>query len=188
MNKIILASGSPRRREIMELVGLEFDVINPDVDESIAGDMEPPEVVKTLSQRKAGAVSAQYPDRIVIGADTIVEIDGRILGKPGNRQEAVDMLSLLSGRQHRVYTGVSVFYGESHESFVCRTLVNFAPLSREIIESYVDTGEPMDKAGAYGIQGRGAVLVETIEGDYFNVMGLPISSLYFKIKNYLNNE
>ncbi|MPM19823.1 Septum formation protein Maf [bioreactor metagenome] len=176
--RLILASGSPRRRELLGQMGLgEFTVISPDIDESVWKDLPPGQQVRTLSASKAAAVAARQEGAMVIAADTVVVLDGLVLGKPRDREDAIRMLTALSGRRHEVYTGVTVTKDNvtltEHEI----TRVTFRLLSREEISHYVDTGEPMDKAGAYGIQRFGALLVEGIEGDYFNVMGLPVCRL-----------
>ncbi len=176
--KLILASGSPRRRELLGQMGLgEFTVISPDIDESGWKDLPAGQQVRMLSASKAAAVASGQDGAMVIAADTVVVLDGIVLGKPRDRADAVRMLTALSGRRHEVYTGVTVTKDNvtltEHEI----TKVTFRTLSREEISHYVDTGEPMDKAGGYGIQKFGALLVEGIEGDYFNVMGLPVCRL-----------
>lgn len=182
--KFILASGSPRRREILTMLGLDFEVDVPEVDEGrISSHGVTPDIyVQELAFLKAmTAAKAHLKDRgsYIIAADTIVCLDGDILGKPGDEEQAANMLARLSGRPHTVYTGICVVRMEDGKS-ECRaeeTKVTFKKLSPEIIERYIRTGEPMDKAGAYGIQGLGSVLVEKIEGDFFNVMGLPSALL-----------
>ena len=176
--KLILASQSPRRRELLERMGLDFTVISPQIDEDAFTDPDPAALVCTLSREKALAVAReQDPDVLVVAADTVVVLDGQALGKPGDEAGAAAMLAALSGRSHEVYTGVTVCRGDRAVTEAKRTEVTFRPLSREEIRSYVATGEPMDKAGAYGIQGFGALLVEGIRGDYFNVVGLPVCRL-----------
>lgn len=174
MEKIILASASPRRRELLTTVGCEFEIVVSDADETLEEGITPADAVETLARRKCAAVSTLKPDRVVLAADTLVAIDGNVLGKPAAPDEAKAMLRSLSGREHTVYTGVAVRRGDkevfSHEE----THVKFRELSDEEIDRYVATGEPMDKAGAYGIQERGALLVEGIRGDYPNVVGLPL--------------
>ena len=176
---IILASQSPRRKELLGQMGLKgFRIISPDVDETVEENLSPAQLVEELSLRKARAVAAEADeDDLIIAADTVVSLDGGILGKPSDEREAFAMLSALSGNRHRVYTGVTVLKGNravtSHEE----TIVTFRELDGEEIMDYIETGEPMDKAGAYGIQGLGALLVSGIEGDYFNVMGLPVFRL-----------
>ncbi len=177
--EIVLASGSPRRRQLLEQIGLTgFRVLPSDADESLPDGIAPGEAVERLSARKGAAVAAQArPGALVIAADTVVALDGAILGKPRDEGEAREMLSALSGRTHQVYTGVSLFHPGGRRTEHEVTAVTFRPLSQEEIAAYVATGEPMDKAGAYGIQGLGALLVERLEGDYFNVMGLPLCRL-----------
>jgi septum formation protein len=173
--KIILASGSPRRKQIMELAGIPCEVIVSNADETIEG--EPDEQVKELALRKARAVkSGIKEERVILAADTLVYIDGKVLGKPESAEEAFSMLRRLSGRSHVVYTGVAIC-GEEELVFVDAARVFFRPLSDEEIHAYIGTGEPFDKAGAYGVQERGSVLVERIEGDFYTVVGLPISKV-----------
>ena len=185
MTDIILASASPRRSELMTLAGFEFDVICADIDELVPENALPQEVVMSLALQKAQAVAKDHGKSAVVGSDTVVALDGKILGKPHSEKEAVEMLRSLSGRTHKVYTGVAIVCGDKVTSFFDETEVEFYPLTDEEIFDYVATGEPMDKAGAYGIQGRGAVLVKRINGDYFNVMGLPISKVYRELKDYV---
>lgn len=174
---IILASASPRRRQLLETLGLPFTVVAADVDEQMDGFHTPVEIVEQLSLRKAQAVAAQLTSGLVIGSDTIVVLDDQVLGKPVDKQQAVTMLSSLQGREHIVYTGVAVINaaGGAYEVAHSLTKVRMRALSRSRIEAYVATGEPLDKAGAYAIQGLGATLVEGIEGDYFTVVGLPLA-------------
>ena len=177
--EIVLASGSPRRRQLLEQIGLTgFRVLPSDADESLPDGIAPGKAVERLSARKGAAVAAQArPGALVIAADTVVALDGAILGKPRDRAEAEAMLTALSGRTHQVYTGVTLLQDGRRLTEHEVTAVTFRPLSPEEIAAYVSTGEPMDKAGAYGIQGLGALLVERLEGDYFNVMGLPLCRL-----------
>ena len=175
---LILASGSPRRRQLLEQIGLTFVVRSSDVDESVSPGLTPAQVVESLSARKGEAVAAEAaPGDLVLSADTVVALDGGILGKPRDRAEAEAMLTALSGRTHQVYTGVTLLQDGRRLTEHEVTAVTFRPLSPGEIAAYVSTGEPMDKAGAYGIQGLGALLVERLEGDYFNVMGLPLCRL-----------
>ena len=176
---IILASQSPRRRELLERMGLTgFQVISPDVDENLGEELPPAELVSRLSRRKAQAVAAKAgQDALVIAADTVVALEGTILGKPADELAAFRMLSALSGARHQVYTGVTVLRGEEAYTEYEVTDVTFRELSEGEIEDYIRTGEPMDKAGAYGIQGYGALFIEGIQGDYYNVMGLPVCRL-----------
>ena len=176
---IILASGSPRRRELLEQIGVKnYRIVSPDVDEHVEGHPAPEELVELLSRRKAEAVGAKAgADALVIAADTVVALDGAILGKPHSREEAGAMLAALSGREHAVYTGLTVLQGDRVVTGHERTAVTFRSLTGAEIDRYVATGEPMDKAGAYGIQGLGALLVSGIRGDYCNVVGLPVFRL-----------
>lgn len=175
---IILASGSPRRRQLLEQLGLSFTVQSSDVDESVEPGLSPAAMVEQLSLRKGQAVAERVgPDSLVLAADTVVALGDAVLGKPQDRAKAVSMLTSLSGKTHQVYTGVTLLGGGRRVTEHETTAVTFRSLSREEIVAYVDTGEPMDKAGAYGIQGYGALLVERPEGDYFNVMGLPLCRL-----------
>ena len=176
---IILASASPRRRELLERVGLtNFTVAAPNVDESVEPGLSPADVVETLSLRKARAAAENArPDELIIAADTVVVLDAGVLGKPRDADDAFAMLSALSGREHRVCTGVTVLRGDRAVTEHEETAVAFRELSPDEIRGYIATGEPMDKAGAYGIQGVGALLVSGIRGDYSNVMGLPVFRL-----------
>lgn len=175
--RVILASQSPRRRELLALIGITHHVRPADVDESVHPDEQPVPHCERLARAKAHTLAVQNPDAIVIGSDTIVVIDGDILGKPNDRAEAMAMLSRLSGRTHTVFTAVAVAHGGVTLSGVESVSVTFRALDAAQIAAYVDTGEPMDKAGAYGIQGFGATNVERIDGDYFAVMGLPLGRM-----------
>ena len=183
MIDFILASGSPRRKELLELIGLEFKVIVSQADEdSVSKDLKPELYVQELALLKASATAKEVlrnKNAVIISADTIVTLDGQILGKPKDEDDAFNMLSKLSGRENEVYTGYCVMR-ISNGKAVCgkvRTKVKFKDLSDDKIRGYINSGEPMDKAGAYGIQGLGSLLIEKIDGDYFNVVGLPISAL-----------
>lgn len=173
---LILASKSPRRKELLSLITTDFTVRAADVDETLPEGISPEDAVLYLSKIKAQAVFNGTD--MVIGADTIVVLDGKILGKPRNDEEAFSMLRELSGREHSVFTGVSVLNLNANIYFHRETKVKFCPLSDEEIWDYIKTGECSDKAGAYGIQGYGSRFVESINGDYFNVVGLPVSALY----------
>ena len=188
MSRVILASASPRRRELLKLILEEYEVLPSGAQEHVTAT-EPAAVVEELSALKAGDVflsQTGVEDLLVIGADTIVALDGQILGKPGDRQEALEMLRMLRGRKHQVYTGVTLVQRREgsvqKRTFHECTEVTFYPLTEEEIQNYVDTMEPMDKAGAYGIQGKGVFLVERICGDYNNVVGLPVARLYQEMK------
>ena len=177
--KIILASQSPRRKELLERMGIQdFETISPNVDESAFHGLPPEELVRRLSAEKAAAVAGKVgEDAIVIAADTVVALEGAVLGKPADELDAFKMLSALSGVRHQVYTGVTVCRDGEKQTAHEVTDVTFRELSEEEIEHYIATGEPMDKAGAYGIQGYGALLIQGISGDYYNVMGLPVCRL-----------
>lgn len=176
---IILASQSPRRKELLERMGIrDFETISPNVDESVFHGLPPEELVRRLSAEKAAAVAGRAgEDAIVIAADTVVALEGAVLGKPADELDAFKMLSALSGVRHQVYTGVTVCRGGEKQTAHEVTDVTFRELSEREIEDYISTGEPMDKAGAYGIQGYGALLIQGISGDYYNVMGLPVCRL-----------
>ena len=167
----------------MSLITEDFTVRVSDADESAPADLDPPALVELLAARKGGAVFAESaPGDTVIAADTVVVVDGEVLGKPRSPEEAARMLRRLSGRTHSVYTGVYLRRGNRTVSFACETAVTFYPLSEEEIAAYIATGEPFDKAGGYGIQGRGALLVKGIEGDYCNVVGLPVAEVSRALK------
>ncbi len=175
---LLLASQSPRRRRLLEQLGLRFDVAPARVDESVLADETPTDHVRRLALAKARAVAADRPDALVIAGDTVVALHDDILGKPADRDEAVAMLLRLQGHRHRVETGVAVIAPEGEEAVdVVGADVRFRVFDREMAEAYAATGEPADKAGAYGIQELGAVLVESVDGDYFAVMGLPVARM-----------
>lgn len=185
MSKIILASASPRRKELMELAGYDFEVICADIVEVVPEKATPQEAVMSLALQKAQAVAAEHKEAVVIGSDTVVALDGKILGKPHSEQEACEMLRSLSGRTHKVFTGVAIVCGGKVKNFFDETDVEFYSLGDDEIKKYVATGEPTDKAGAYGIQGKGSVLVKRINGDFFSVMGLPIAKLYREMSDFV---
>ena len=175
--QLILASASPRRKALLSLFGIPFTVRAADIDETMDPEKLPFDEVARVSRSKALAVSRGEED-IVIAADTIVVCQGKVLGKPHSEDEAASMLRLLSGRDHQVMTGCTILYGDRAETFTEVTSLHFRPLSEKEIQKYVQSGEPMDKAGAYGIQGGAALFCEKLEGDYYNVMGLPVCRLY----------
>lgn len=185
--RLILASQSPRRRELLEQIGIEFTVQPSTVEEKIT-ETDPRKVVQELAHQKAEDVAASVSEGTVLGADTIVVLDGKIMGKPKSRGHAVEMLQSLQGRTHSVFTGVALIRkgagSEQTLQFAEETQVTMYLMSREEIENYVDTKEPMDKAGAYGIQGRCAAFIERISGDYNNVVGLPVARIYQELKNW----
>lgn len=184
MSKLVLASGSPRRKELLENVGIQFDVVKSEIEEQIDHHLPPEQIVMELALQKAKDVSRRYREKVVLGADTIVTYENRILGKPANEEEAKRMLAMLSGRVHTVYTGVAIVTSSEVKTFYESTDVTFWQLSDEEIEAYFRTEEPMDKAGAYGIQRFGSILVKRISGDYFTVVGLPIASTVRELKRF----
>jgi len=190
MTHIILASTSPRRRELLRQIGLKFDVLPSNAPEDYEPGMAPIDVVRMLAERKAADIAKANPDSFVIAADTVVTADGEILGKPGTAERAVQMLQKLNGRAHQVMTGLALQCVNKgiRETLDVTTYVTFGELSKSIIEQYVATGEPLDKAGAYGVQGIGAVLVKSISGSYYNVVGLPLFEIASAIERHLGAE
>ena len=182
--RVILASASPRRKELLERIGVKFDILPATGEEVITKEL-PGEVVMELAKQKAEEVAKTAgADALVLGADTVVAYEGKILGKPKDEADALRMLTMLSGKEHEVYTGVALIDNrdQSMENFFERTKVTMYPVSEEEIRDYIAGGEPMDKAGAYAIQGLGAKFIQKIEGDYNNVVGLPIGRIYQEIK------
>ena len=177
--KLILASGSPRRNELLRMLGCKFQIVPSKVEEKINPRLSPIENVKRLSRQKALDVASKISDGIIVAADTDVVLNGKILGKPKNKKEAKRILKDLSGKEHRVITGLAVIDAKTKKILqdTVVTKVKFRKLNNELIEKYIASGGPLDKAGAYGIQGRAALLVESIKGDYFNVVGLPLNAL-----------
>ncbi len=186
---IVLASASPRRFELLKQIGLEFKVVPSNLDEEMVGNDSIDELVKNNAKAKGLKVAEHYPNALVISADTVVAFERKILGKPANEEEAFDMLKLLSGKTHQVYTGIGLFlkkYEGLKLDAVC-TNVTFRRLSEDEIWAYINTGEPFDKAGAYGIQGQGALLVERVEGCYYNVVGFPLAKFYLMLNEFLKH-
>jgi len=191
--RIILASASPRRHELLKIICDDFDCVVSECDESVFEGTTPTNAVMELARRKAGAVAYKLDkndETVVIGADTVVCLDGLILGKPANAETACSMLRRLAGRSHMVYTGVAIYLVSDgrivlKDNYYVGTEVFFNELSDEEISSYVSTGEPMDKAGAYGIQGLASKFIKSIDGDYYNVVGLPVSAVYESLKKIL---
>lgn len=182
--RVILASASPRRKELLERIGVKFDII-PATGEEVITKKIPEEVVMELAKQKAEEIAkVAEEDALIIGADTVVVCDGKILGKPKDEEDAFQMLTMLSGREHEVYTGVAMIDNreKSIENFFERTRVIMYPITEKEIREYIAGGEPMDKAGAYAIQGTGAKFIQKIEGDYHNVVGLPVGRIYQEIK------
>lgn len=184
--KLILASGSPRRQELLKLITEDFKVHAVAVDETLPTGMPVEMSAVFLADKKAKAGAELFPQQIVIGCDTVVILHDEIMGKPKDRQEAFQMLRKLSNETHTVMTGVALYYGKQSTSFTVETQVNFYTLSDDEINAYLDTGEPFDKAGAYGIQGKGALFVRYLEGDYFNVVGLPVAVLARNLRQFEN--
>ena len=173
--KIILASASPRRQELIKMI-TEDIIVNPcDCDETIKDGLKGREIAEYLSKIKGEAVKEQFKDEIIVSADTIVWLSDNVLGKPKSREDAFSMLRTLSGNTHSVFTGVTIIKGDKEKTFSQETKVTFYDLSDEEIYEYIDSGEVFDKAGSYGIQGKGGLLVKGIEGDYFSVVGLPVA-------------
>jgi len=172
--QLILASSSPRRRQLLELLGLKFEVRSANIDESIQGGETPSAYVERVAMLKAVRVAMQMPQALILGADTAVVVDGRILGKPQSPADARRMLTLLSGRSHAVLTGIALA-GTDQSSRIVESQIDFRVLSRGEIDWYIRTGEPMDKAGAYGAQGIGSFLIQSVHGSYSNVVGLPLA-------------
>lgn len=185
MKPIILASASPRRREICDLLGLEYTVEPATTEPAVSTALPPEEAVLRVARGKAEEVAAQHKNAVVLGADTVVAVDNDLLGKPHDEAEAAAMLRRLSGRKHRVITAVWVCDGKRSEGFCDSTEVEFLPMSETEIAAYVQSGEPMDKAGAYAVQGMGMRYIRGIHGDFYTVMGLPGGRLYAFLKNHL---
>lgn len=181
---LILASRSPRRRELLTMAGLDHICIPADIEESVPADTPLPKIPELLAYQKAAAVAADHPSDIVLGSDTIVTIDGLVLGKPKDPDDAFRMLKLLSGRTHTVHTGVAIVSGGRTETFTSSTQVEFYEHDDDSLRRYIASGDPMDKAGAYGIQGAGAFLVRKIDGDYYAVMGLPIAEIVRRFRGF----
>ena len=185
---IILASASPRRKEILENTNIKFDIISSSIEELILGGESPCQMVMRLAFEKGIDIASKYKSNLVISADTIVVLDDNVLGKPKDEEEARQMISNLSGRTHQVITGISLINLENNKKIIDYVVSNvkFKKLSKDDINDYIKTKESLDKAGAYGIQGYGAILVEEIQGDYFNIVGLPISKLSDLLKIHFN--
>ncbi|MCT4543891.1 MAG: Maf family protein [Vallitalea sp.] len=181
MKSIILASGSPRRKELLERLNIDFDIIVSDLDEDSIEQSKPDDFVEKLAYEKAKSVSMlTNKDSLVIGCDTVVVYNNEILGKPKNNEQAISFLKKLSGSNHQVYSGIAIIDTKSNNKYLSHEItdVYMKELSNDEIAYYIQTGEPFDKAGAYGIQGIGSLFIEKISGDYYNVMGLPLNKLY----------
>ncbi|MBY6035312.1 Maf family protein [Fictibacillus nanhaiensis] len=184
MKHLILASSSPRRYELLSLTLLPFETYPSLLEEKMDMNLTPSELVESLAEQKASDVLQSKPNDVILGADTIVSFQNKRLGKPKSKREAADMLKMLSGQTHDVYTGVCIMDQEKKRVFSVKTSVTFYTLDEEIIDWYISTEEPFDKAGSYGIQGSGSLLVEKIHGDYFNVVGLPISKVVRTLSDF----
>ncbi len=180
---VVLASGSPRRKELLQALGWSFETDAPDIDESMHPEEQAEDAVVRLAEKKALVVSRRHSDSLIIAADTIVRLNSLVLGKPSDKEEALEILSMLNGKTHEVLTGVAVLRGHRRASGYERTLVEFRNLARESIEAYLDCNDSLDKAGAYGIQERGSLLVKSIRGCYFNVVGLPLPLMSRLLEN-----
>lgn len=185
---LLLASASPRRAELLKTAGIPFECIPSHAEELPAGSLSPDGLVVENARRKAEDISSRFPGRVVLGADTMVVLEGQALGKPRHREDAKGMLRALSGRTHQVMTGVCVTNGEKTETALSVTSVTFRSLDDALIERYAASGECDDKAGAYGIQGKGCVLVERLEGDYFGVVGLPMCIVDKMLSHFLSHR
>ena len=186
MKKIILASNSPRRKELMKYLDLDFEIIASDIEEVIDPKAEHEDLVMDLAFQKAYSIFKDHKDDIVIGFDTLVVIDDYVLGKPKDEEEAKLFLNILSGNNHRVLTGCTILSSGYSKSFYSDAIVSFAKLTDKEINDYIKTNEPMDKAGAYGIQGYGSKFVTGINGDYFTIMGFPVNKVYQELTKILN--
>ena len=186
MKRIVLASASPRRRELLEKIGLKFEVEPSNYAEDLRSGLSPDELARAISLEKARSVASRHKKAVVIAADTFIVFRGKIMGKPGTEAEARRMLMMLSGKPHSVITGFTILDTDENKILTksVETVVHIKNLTSEEIEAYVKSGEPLDKAGAYAIQGLGSVIVERIEGDYFNVIGLPLSALAEGLKEF----
>lgn len=185
MTRVILASKSPRRKELLSLLNIPFDIIVADIDETIDYENDLVKEIEKLSYKKALAVFENNKDALVIGSDTIVKIGNTVLGKPHTKEKAKEMLRLLSSNTHEVVTGVTILVGDKVETFSSVANVTFYSLNEEEIEEYVNSLEPLDKAGAYAIQGLGSKFIKSIDGDYYSIVGLPVGELYHRLKKYL---
>ena len=185
MSRVILASSSPRRKELLSLLNIKYEAIPADIEEYVDPNNDLVKEIEKLSYQKAFHVFKDNKDALVIGSDTIVKINNEVLGKPKSYEQAKKMLQTLSNNTHEVVTGVTILKGDKVETFSSIANVTFYPLTDEEIDEYIKTNEPMDKAGAYAIQGIGAKFIKSIDGDYYTIMGLPIGELYHRIEKYL---
>lgn len=184
MKHLILASTSPRRQEILRNAGIEFSVATSDYEEDMTQDMPPTELVKELSKGKAQAVAEEHPDAVILAADTIVAFEGRVLGKPYSTEGIIESISMLNGKQASAITGFTIIAGDEVYSEAVESEIHFRQLSQSEIENYAATGEGLDKAGGFGIQGIGALLFERIDGDFYTIVGLPICAVAKKLGEF----
>ncbi|MDO4198008.1 MAG: Maf family protein [Erysipelotrichaceae bacterium] len=185
MTRVILASKSPRRKELLSLLNIPFDIIVSEIEEHIDENNDLVKEIEKLSLQKAEAVYKDHEDGLVIGSDTIVKIGNIALGKPHTEEKAKEMLRLLSGNTHEVVTAVTIIHNDERETFSNIARVSFYDMSEEEIDEYVATKEPLDKAGAYAIQGNASKYIKSVEGDYYTIVGLPVGELYHRLKKYL---
>lgn len=185
MKKIILASNSPRRKELMKFLKYDFETISSDVEETLDPKLEHDEQVMDLSFQKAYSIFKDHKDAVVLGFDTLVVLDDFVLGKPNDKEEAKMYLNLLSNRTHKVLTGCTILTNGYSKSFYSEAIVSFVKLTEAEIDEYIETLEPMDKAGAYGIQGYGSKFVKGIKGDFYTIMGFPVAMLYQELKKIM---
>ena len=186
--RLILASASPRRRELMKYITNDFEAVSLDCDESLPEGTAPMEASAVLAKRKAAAAAEKYPGCVVIGCDTVVICNGKVLGKPRDKAECIHVMEMLSGNTHYVVTSCCIAKGSIQESFSVTTDVTFRTMSPDEIERYASTDEPYDKAGGYGIQGEASEFIASIDGDFFNVVGLPVTQLFNELKSFINNN
>lgn len=185
MKRLVLASGSPRRKELLSTLGYDFEVIVSDVEEVVDHSLTVNEIVKSLAKQKAMAVFQENRDAIVIGSDTVVACDGQILGKPHSKQQCKEMMELLRNKSHSVITGVAILYDDQIINFADEAKVYFDDISDEEIEKYIEMKEPYDKAGGYAIQGWAGKFISKIDGNYYSIVGLPVSTVYQHLKNIM---
>lgn len=188
MQPLILASQSPRRHELMRYITYDFEIVSASIDECVYENESVEDYVVRMAETKAENVYQNHPESVVIGCDTIVSYKNEILGKPVDKDEAYRVLSLLSGKTHQVLTAVSIVSSQKKKSFISKAEVTFFPLTSEEIWRYIHTDEPMDKAGAYGIQGQGSLFVSEIKGDYYSIVGLPVAHLQRHLMSFIQGE
>lgn len=188
MQPLILASQSPRRHELMRYITSDFEIVSASIDECVYENESVEDYVVRMEETKAENVYQNHPESVVIGCDTIVSYKNEILGKPVDKDEAYRVLSLLSGKTHHVLTAVSIVSSQKKKSFISKAEVTFFPLTSEEIWRYIHTDEPMDKAGAYGIQGQGSLFVSEIKGDYYSIVGLPVAHLQRHLMSFIQGE